>query len=103
MQVYIATPAMVGGQVEDNLNALHCHPSNSWLSQVSLNEFHHPIGQVSLDVLQPAAGKIVHDTHLRPTFQQRVAEMGADERSSASDKDTTILPIHNNHLLSDIR
>jgi hypothetical protein len=45
-----------------------------------------------LDVLQFAAGEIIHDAHLRPTLHQGIGEVGADERSPTGNQNVTVLP-----------
>jgi len=85
MQIHIAAPAMIGGQVEDDLNVPHGHPGDPRLPKIGLDKFHRAPGEMVLDILQFTAGEIIHDAHFRPALHQGVGEMGADKRGPAGD------------------
>jgi hypothetical protein len=57
-----------------------------------LDELHRAVRQVLLDVLQFAAGEVIHDAHLCPALHQGIGEVGADEGGSPRNQNATILP-----------
>ena len=79
VQVHVAAPAVVGGQVKDDVDSVDGLLGYARLQQVSFHEFDPSGIQVLLDVLQLAATEVVYHTDLSALFDQRVYQMGTDE------------------------
>jgi hypothetical protein len=94
MQVHIATTAVVGSQVEDDLHTIYDALCYTWIEQVNLNEFNPTRVQVALDVGESTTAQVVHDAHLGPTLHQRINQVGADERSSTGNENLSINPVY---------
>jgi hypothetical protein len=70
---------VVGSQVKDDVRALHGHTGDAGFPQIGLDELNAAGGQVLLDVLQFAAGEVIHDPYFGAPLKQGVYQMGTDE------------------------
>jgi hypothetical protein len=51
MQVYISPAAVIGSQVKNHFNAIHCRPRNARLAKIGFHERNVPIFQVVFDIV----------------------------------------------------
>jgi hypothetical protein len=89
---------MIGGQVEHHLDILYGSASYTGFAQIGLDELDLFVGQMSLNVLQFAAGQVIYDSHSGVLFHQGIHQVRANEGCSARDQDTMIFP----HVFSSV-
>ena len=92
MKIHVAAPAMVGGEMKHDFDALHRRARDAGLAQIGFDESDATALEMLLDVAEPAAGEVVHDAHLRAAFDKRVHQMRPDERSSAGYQNFLTIP-----------
>ena len=92
MQVDVTAPAMVGGQMEDDIDAFHRRARHARLAQVGLHKRDAARLDVLLDVARPAAGEVIHDVHLGAARKQRVHQVRTDERRTPSNENFLMIP-----------
>src|SRR5947208_1108849 len=94
MQLDVSAPAVVGGEVEDDVHAVHDLPGEAVHLEVATDELDAPVVDVVLDVLELAAGQVIHHAHRGAALDEPVHQMRADERGATGHQHRPILPVH---------
>src|SRR6185437_17127253 len=92
MQIDIATATMIGGQMEDDLNAAHGIAGNTRFTQVRLDKLHTVCLEVGFNIRHAAAGEIVDDAYVGAPLDERVGQMGSDKRSPTGNENFLTIP-----------
>ena len=80
-----STTAVAGSEMKDDLHAPNCPAREIPVAQIAFEEFN-PFARL-LEVLQPAARKIVGHSYYCTKRNQTVDEVATDEGSASSDED----------------
>src|SRR5215469_917364 len=94
MQINVSAPTVIRSQVENHLDVLHHSAGNAGLAEVRFDKADLSAFDVPFDIFEPATGKIVDDANCSTTIQQRVHQIGADERCAACDQNLLTIPHH---------
>ena len=86
MQIDVAAATVVGSQVKNGVDALHGRARYPGFAQVRLHELNLAGRQMTANILEPATGQVIDDTHLRATVDKPVCNARADERSSTGNQ-----------------
>ena len=87
MEIDVATTTVVGGQVEDGVDAGNGLSWNCRVQEVGLYKLDGAGINVAADVGELAAAEVVHDADPRAGRDQRVHQVRADERRATGDQD----------------
>src|SRR5262249_34025711 len=94
VEIDVAAPAVVGGQVEDDGHAVDCLLRGAWRGQVGSNELDAASLDMPPDVVEAAATDVVDHTDPRATQEGRVHQLRADERRPPGDQPPLAFPVH---------
>jgi hypothetical protein len=72
MEVHVATPAVVGGQMEHNAYSFHRTVGHTMFPQVRFDELRPTLLKVATDVVDPSATQVVHNSNLGAAPHQGV-------------------------------
>ena len=92
MQIHVTSAAVVGRQMEYNLDAIHRGARNARLAEVGFDERDAAGRDVVLDIAEVAARKVVNHMDLRAAFQELIYEMRTYEGCSARDENFLMIP-----------
>ena len=93
MKVDLSTAAMVRREMKDVLHAGDGRLGGSGRQQVRLQKFHGLSVEQVLHVRPGTAREVVGDPYRRPASDQRIHEVGADERTAAGDQGAPAFPV----------
>jgi hypothetical protein len=85
MQVNVTAPAVIRRQMEHDFYVTHGLTGDTGLAQIGACKFYLLFFYVMLDVLQPAAGEVVHHPHACAGVDKRMDEIGSNEGCPAGD------------------
>jgi hypothetical protein len=93
VEVDVAATAVVGGQVEDEVDVLDGPLGGAGPAEVVVQELDRALVDVVLDVLELAAAQVVDDPHGGAARDELLDERRADERRAARDQGGTTAPV----------
>jgi hypothetical protein len=87
MQVDVSSPAVIGSEMEDDVDAIDRSARDFRVEQIAPQELHGALIDDLLDVLQLPAAQIVDDADRRAAGEERVHQRRADEGRPTRDED----------------
>ena len=94
VEINVAAPAVVSGQVKDDVHALRHLFGHTRLPEIGLEELHPPVTNVGLKVVELSAAQVIRDADLGPALDQSIDKMGADKRSTSRYEHAAVVPVH---------
>lgn len=83
---------MIGGEVEDDSDAVHGRASDSRLAQIAFDKTDAAGFYVVFDIAQAAAGEIVHHVDAGSALDEGIHQVRTDEGSAARDENFLMIP-----------
>ncbi len=93
MKIHIAAPAVIRGEMENGVDALHGRPRHTGFPQIGLQKIDLARAEILANVAEMAAGQVIDDANFfRASRQQLIRKRRPDERRSTRHKNSLARP-----------